>query len=206
MKIAVLTAGRSGSTSLYHACQHVKNFSSGHDTKEGALAVDRVKIADAHIEIDTRFAWMLGLLSEQNGDDVYYVLLTRKKDAIAMSYNRRWANRKGIIRGYCEAVLQRDKPHEDIEVALDLVQTVEANIRVFLESRPHSVIRLENWSDDLTAFFAQIGAEVDLDAAKEAFAQRHNATKRVSWMVCLRYSLSRRIDALEALLKWRKGL
>lgn len=201
MKVAVLTAGRSGSMSLFHACQHIQNFSAGHDTREGALASKRAVLTDNHIEIDTRFAWMLGRLGEQNPDDTHYVFLTRDARAVATSYNRRWQNRKGIMRGYCETILQRDKPKESLDVALDLVQTTEANIRTFLKDRPHSVIRLESWEDDLEAFFQAIGAEVDLDAAKAAFAQRHNASGRTSPVSRMRFHLSRGADALERALR-----
>lgn len=201
MKVAVLTAGRSGSMSLYHACCHIHNFSTGHDSKEGTLVAERAQLTDGRIEIDTRFAWMLGQLQERNGDDVHYVFLTRGTEAIANSYNRRWTNRKGIIRAFCEGILQRDKPKQDLEVALDLVQTVEANIRVFLASRPHSTIRLECWSQDLRLFFSTIGADVDFDAASESFAERHNASRKVSVFVQMRFRISRTVDSIERTLK-----
>lgn len=200
-KVAVLTAGRSGSMSLYRACLNVQNYTAGHDSGEGALAAERALLRDGHIEIDTRFAWMLGRLAETNGDGVHYVFLSRDPAQVAASYNRRWMNRKGIMRGYCETILQRDKPVADLTVALDLVGTVEANIRAFLSGRPHSVIRLEHWRDDLPRFFADIGAEVDHDAALTAFAEVHNPSRRTSPLVRGRYWLSRRLDAVEALLK-----
>lgn len=201
MKVAVLTTGRAGSMSLYKACQHIRNFSAGHDSKEGALAAERTRIADDHIEIDTRFAWLLGQLHEQNGDQIHYVFLTREVGAIAASYNRRWTNRKGIVRGYCEAILQRDKPESDIAIALDLVETAEANIRTFLSGRRHSVIRLEMWEDDLKRFFADIGADADIDKANAAFSQRHNASRQGSLLVRSRFKLSRLVDGLERRLK-----
>ena len=123
---------------------------------------------------------------------------------IAASYNRRWTNRKGIMRGYCETILQRDKPATDIAIARDLVGTVEANIRTFLSGRPHSVIRLEHWREDLPRFFFDIGAEVDLEAALSSFAEVHNPSRRSSPLVRGRYWVSRRIDALEALLKRKR--
>jgi hypothetical protein len=203
MKVAVLTAGRAGSMSLYQACRHIRNFTAGHDTKEGGLAAERVLIADGHIEIDTRFAWMLGPLAKANGETVHYAFLTRDRDGIAKSYNRRWTNRKGIIRGYCEAILQRDKPEDDLEIARDLVATVEANIACFLEGRPHSIIRLEHWEEDVRAFFEVIGADVDWEEARAAFAQRHNASGRTSALVRMRFRGSRLIDAAERALKRR---
>jgi hypothetical protein len=201
MKVAVLTAGRAGSMSLYKACQHVRNYSTGHDSKEGLLAAQRVVIADSHIEIDTRFAWMLGPLHEVNGDSIHFVFLTRNLDASAASFNRRWAGSKGIIRGYCESILQRDKPAEDLAIARDLVTTVEANIRTFLETRKHSIIRLEDWRTDLAAFFADIGAEVDFEAAAASFAERHNASRESSAFVRARFWASRTADKGERLLK-----
>ena len=201
MKVAVLTVGRSGSMSLFQACRKARNFSAGHDSKEGALAAERVQIPDGHIEIDTRFAWMLGPLNECNGNKVHYAFLTRDIEAVATSYNHRWENRKGIMRAYCEGVLQRNKPAQNLSVARDLVATAEANIRTFLYNRPHSVIRMESWSEDLEAFFADIGAEVDLEAARAAFAGRHNETRRTALFFRARYRLSRCFDALEELLK-----
>lgn len=205
MKVAVLTAGRSGSLSLYHACLQVRNYTSGHDTGEGALAAERARLTDGHIEIDTRFAWFLGRLAEQAGPDTHFVFLTRDTTAIAQSYNRRWQNRKGILRGYCEMILQRDKPNEDLAIAADLVETIEANIRAFLVGRPHSVIRLETWQADLPAFFETIGADVDLDAAMAAFSDRHNASRRPSRLVRARFALSRLADAIERRLKRAKS-
>ncbi|WP_448329054.1 hypothetical protein [Sulfitobacter sp. M13] len=200
-KVAVLTTGRAGSMSLFHACQHVRNFTSGHDTREGSLASERVKIPDQHIEIDTRFAWMLGLLSEHNDEQIHYVFLTRSATDIAKSYNRRWIYRKGIMRAYCEGILQRDKPHDDFDIASDLVQNVEANIRIFLEGRPHSVIRLENWHNDLERFFKDIAADVNLDQARMAFASRHNPSRHSSILVHARYRTSRFVDAIENTIK-----
>ncbi|MEL6681457.1 MAG: hypothetical protein AAFQ09_02285 [Pseudomonadota bacterium] len=143
-------------------------------------------------------------MSEQNGDDLHYVFLSRAKEDIATSYNQRWTNRKGIIRAYCEGILQRDKPKADIDIARDLVETIEANIRTFLSGRPHSVIHLETWAQDLEAFFNDIGAEVDMNAARDAFAQRHNATRKTSRLVRTRFAVSRKVDALEAMLKGLK--
>lgn len=201
MKVAVLTAGRSGSMSLYQACGHIQNYTTGHDSGSGELAQVRTLLKDRHIEIDTRFAWLLGRLSESNADDVYYVFLTRDGAAIAKSYDQRWQNRKGIIRGYCEAILQRDKPDGDLDLAIDLVETIEANIRVFLKDKRHSVIHLEMWQDDIPRFFREIEAEVDLDAALAAFGERHNASRRSSAFVRARFRVSRLVDKLEVLLR-----
>ena len=197
MKVAVLTAGRSGSSSLYHACKSVRNYTAGHDSGEGLLAAKRCILRDGHIEIDTRFAWFLGRLGEQDTGDCFFVHLVRDSNAVAQSYDRRWINPKSIMRGYAEGILQRYKVASDQSIALDLVETVDANIRVFLKDRRHCVIRMEHWQDDLPAFFNAIGANVDMDAAFAAFARRHNASGKTSALVNARFSLSLFIDTLE---------
>lgn len=205
MKVLVLTTGRTGSMSLFRACQHVKNFTAGHDSKSGQLAAERVKTNDQHIEIDTRFAWFLGRLAESDNGDTHYVHLTRNCHAIATSYNQRWANRKGIMRSYCEGVLERDKPSNDAEVATDLVETVEANIKTFLIGRPHSTIKLETVAVDLPAFFDAINADVDVAKALAEFEHHHNHSRKLSTFTRSRFKLSLAFDALERnLLRLRK--
>ena len=201
MKVAVLTAGRSGSSSLYHACKAVRNFTAGHDSGEGLLAADRCVLRDGHIEIDTRFAWFLGRLGEQDQGDCFFVHLIRNSDAVAQSYDRRWVNPRSIIRGYAEAILQRDKVRSDLSIARDLVDTVDANIRVFLKDRRHCIIRMDYWQEDLPKFFAAIDADVDLDAAFAEFARRHNASRKTSPLVGARFSVSLMIDSVERKLK-----
>lgn len=140
-------------------------------------------------------------MAEQNEGDIHYVFLTRDMAGIAKSYNQRWQYRKDIIRGYCETILERDKPAEDIDIAMDLVETIEPNIRTFLSGKPHSVIRLEHWQQDLPTFINAIGAEVDEPIALATFAQRHNASSGWPMIVRARFNLSRLPVAAERALK-----
>lgn len=207
MKIIVLTSGRTGSMALFRACQHVQNFTTGHDSKSGQLAAERAVVPDNHIEIDTRLAWFLGRLAALDNGDVHYVHLTRDPDGIAQSYNKRWANRKGIMRGYCEGLLEREKTLDDLTIAQDMIATIDLNIAAFLKDRPHSVIRLETLDTDLPAFFAKIGADVDVGKALSEFTQRHNRSRRLSLFTRGRLRLSLWADALErGLVKVRRML
>lgn len=207
MKIIVLTSGRTGSMAMFRACQHVQNFSAGHDSKSGQLAVERAVVPDNHIEIDTRFAWFLGRLAALDESDVHYVHLTRDPEGIARSYNKRWANRKGIMRGYCEGLLEREKTLDGLSIAQDMIATINLNIAAFLQGRPHSIIRLETLDIDLPAFFAQIGADVDVEKALSEFAQGHNSSRRLSLFTSTRLRLSLWADALErGIVKVRRML
>lgn len=205
MKVLVLTTGRTGSMSLYRACQHIKNYTTGHDSKAGLLAAERTMVADQHIEIDTRFAWMLGRLALLDKGDVHYVHLTRATEDIAQSYNLRWANRKGIMRGYCEGILERDKAPGDLAIARDLVETTEDNIKAFLVGRPHSTLRLETIGNDLAALFDKIRADVQAEDAMAEFRKRHNHSRRLSLFMRSRLWLSLYFDALERALMRLRG-
>lgn len=205
MRVIVLTIGRSGSVSLYHACRLARNFTAGHDTHAGKLAAERCVVADGHIEVDTRLAWFTGRLAEQDKGDVHYGFLRRQADGVAKSYNARWSNRKGVMRSYCEGLLQIDKSTDNLAIAEDMVETVELNIQQFLEGRPHSVLRLEHMDEDLPTFFSAIGADVDEAEALKAFQTRHNRSGSVNRLAKLRFRASMMVDSAEnRLLMLRK--
>jgi len=205
MKVVVLTTGRSGSVSLYHACRLAKNFAAGHESKAGALGADRCEIADNFIEVDNRLAWFLGRLAEHDKGDVHYGFLRRNPEQVAGSYNKRWEVRKGMMRGYCEGFLQRDKSTGDIAVAQDMVDTIESNVALFLKDRPHTVLNLESIDTDLPKFFEAIGADIDVDHALVEFHKKRNSSNRTNPLFWLRLRGSLLLDKAERLmLSFRK--
>ena len=200
MKVVVLTTGRSGSVSLYHACKLAKNYAAGHESKAGALASERCNIANNFIEVDNRLAWFLGRLAENDQGDVHYGFLRRSSAQVASSYNRRWEVRKGMMRGYCEGFLQRDKSRGDMAVAQDMVETIESNIALFLKDRPHSVLNLETIDTDLPKFFDAIGADIDVEQALDEFRKKRNSSNRTNPIFWLRLRVSLLMDKAERLL------
>lgn len=204
MKIIVLTAGRSGSYTLYKALKHVRNFTVGHDSGEGKIAAERCVVPANHIEIDTRMHWFLGRLGQLETPDTQYVHLTRNQQAVAKSYNSRWYNAKGIMQGYCQSILQLDKTADNFEIALDMVQTVDANIEQFLHGRSFHRISLESFDVDVPVFLEKIGADVDIDKVLGEFSMKNNATKKPSRLKLARYKVSIALDKLEGLLRRRK--
>ena len=73
MRVFVLSPQRCGSVTFSAACSHIKNFTSGHETREKL----EVQYPDNHIEVDNRLAFFLGRIEKNYGDNAYYVFLKR---------------------------------------------------------------------------------------------------------------------------------
>lgn len=146
----------------------------GHETNVHKLGALRLNYPKNFIEIDNRLAWMLGRLHERFGEEARYVHLTRDPEEVAQSYNKRWHMATGIVPAYRSGVLMLPRA-TPIEICRDYVETVNANIRHFLEKKPHVLhITLENIEVDFNRFWEWIGAEGDREAALGEWKTHHN--------------------------------
>jgi hypothetical protein len=156
------------------ACEHMTNYSSGHESLKGKVGVARFAYPDNHIESDNRLSWMMGRLLERFGDEAFYVHLVRDREATAASFDERWSWRHSIVRAYAQGVLCTDR--RDHAMSLDYWDTVNANIRAFLRERAHTAtVRLEHAEADFEALWDGIGAEGDKKAALRQWSVQHNA-------------------------------
>lgn len=177
MNVFVLNTGRCGSTTFSRACGHIRNYTSGHETRADLVGPDRLAYPPHHIEVDNRLSWFLGRLHRRFGDEAFYVHLTRDRDATAESFLRRFG--RGIMQAYSQHVLMSPSCGADaLDVARDYCDTVDANIRLFLRDKTRVVrFRLESAADDFPGFWRAIGAEGDLDAALAEFDTFYNASR-----------------------------
>ena len=178
--VFVLCTGRCGSTTFARACSRLEGWTAGHETRTHLVGPDRLAYPDGHIEADNRLSWFLGRLTETWGDRAAYVHLTRDREEVARSYAARAG--QGIVRAYRGDILlnltarQPDMPI--LDVCLDYVDTVTANIENFLQHRRHVLpVRLETIRDDFEIFLGWIDAQGDTGAAQVELRRRHNATK-----------------------------
>lgn len=176
MNVFVLNSGRCGSTTFIQACRHISNFTAGHETRVQLIGAERLAYPDNHIEADNRLSWLLGRLDRTYGDDACYVHLSREREATAASFVRRVDF--GIMKAYREGVLLEGEPGQsDYAIALDYLDTVEANIARFLRDKHNQMdLRLEHAKDDFRLFWHWIGAEGDLDKALAEWDIQHNAS------------------------------
>lgn len=177
MNVFILCTGRSGSTTFINACQHITNYTAGHESRVHYLGRTRLDYPDWHIEADNRLSWMLGRLGKKYGKAAFYVHLRRDEEATAQSFDNRWSLRESIITAYAEGILMRpDK--KDEEMCLDYVRTVNQNIDYFLRDKPNQMeIRLKTAKTDFKRFWKAIGAKGDLQAALAAWDEASNASK-----------------------------
>ena len=167
MRVFVLCTGRCGSVTLAKALEPATNYSIGHETLWGQVLPHRIDYPADHIEIDNRFAWLLGPLGERY-PRAFYVHLTRDPNRVARSFNRRWGN--ATMRGY-RALSGLD---EGLPTAMDYVNVVNSNIRHFIADKESFTISLGD-DDDLRGLWTKIGAEGDLDEAVRLWNNVHNS-------------------------------
>ena len=176
MNIFVLNSGRCGSSTFIKSCQHIINYSSGHESKLSKLGSERLNYPNNHIEADNRLSWILGRLDETYGNDACYVHLTRNKNDTSESFAKRIDF--GILKAYEQGVLMHDKHISSSKIiAEDYLQTVESNIKLFLKDKTNKIdISLENIEQDFTRFWALINAQGNLNNALKEWQTTYNAS------------------------------
>jgi hypothetical protein len=177
VNVFVLNAGRVGSTSFIRACEHITNYSAGHETRWGRLGADRFAYPERHIEGDNRLSWFLGRLDRAYGADAFYVHLRRDDAATAKSFSAR--REVGIMRAYRRGMVRNLPTDTDTEaISLDYLDTVNSNIELFLRDKPLTMdFALENAAADFKVFWDRIEAEGVFEAAVAEFDFNHNATE-----------------------------
>jgi len=176
MNVFILNTGRCGSTTFIKACEHITNFTAGHETRCRLVGEDRLAFAPNHIEADNRLSWILGRLDRRFGNHAYYVHLHRSEKATAKSFVNRFHS--GIMRSYTRGVLMTpESRYSQMEIAHDYCQTIASNIELFLKDKTHTMsFSLENAEENFRQFWQWIAAEGDLEAALSEWRTSHNAT------------------------------
>lgn len=179
MNVFVLCTGRCGSLTFFRACQHIDNFSAGHETHRARIGNRRMDYPPDHIETDNRLSWFLGRLDSAFGNTAFYVHLTRDADKVASSFQRRW--NQGIIEAYASGILMAGQAaslrDRKFEICLDYCHTVEENIKLFLKDKAHKMnFPIEQAASVFPEFWQRIEARGDFSSALAEFEQMHNAS------------------------------
>lgn len=176
VNIFVLSTGRCGSHTFAAACQHMTNFTAGHESRVRLLGDDRFAYPPNHIESDPYLAWFLGRLDREYGDDAFYVHLTRDAEAVAKSTATHWSWQGSFIRGYRNVLLQMTKAPR-LDCARDFVDTVNSSIRAFLKDKTQwMAFEVEKAEVNFPVFWERIGAKGNIAAAIGEWDRKHNAT------------------------------
>ena len=176
MNIFILNTGRCGSTTFIKACQHIMNYSASHESRSTLIGAQRLAYADNHIEADNRLSWLLGRLDRKYANNAFYVHLQRDINKTTNSFAKR--SDFGIMLAYKEGILLGgDNAQSSHDIAMDYVDTVEANIALFLKDKTNVMnFQLENARQDFKSFWNTITAVGDLDKALREWDTAHNAS------------------------------
>ena len=176
MNVFILSTGRCGSMALARACDHITNFTSGHETRRELVGPARLDYPDQHIESDNRLAWYAGRMEEKFGDDAFYLHLKRDRQRVVESYARR--DERGLMLAFRELLMQEHtEPVAALDLSREACETVDTNIEFYL--RDKSKVMTADIADGAVwfpEFWERIGAEGDLEAALREFEVRHNAS------------------------------
>lgn len=176
MNIFILNTGRCGSTTFIQACQHIQNYTATHESHTLLIGKQRLSYPHNHIEADNRLSWFLGRLDREYGNKAFYVHLNRDLNATAESFARRIDY--GIMKAYKDGILLGGTEQQSAhDLALDYIDTVEANITLFLKDKTNKMnFKLESAQDDFALFWKTIGAEGDFERALAEWGVQYNAS------------------------------
>lgn len=173
MNVFILNSGRCGSTTFSKACQHIMNYSSGHESRLRITGAGRLNYPDNHIEADNRLSWFLGRLDLIYGDNAFYVHLLRDKQPAINSFIKRADF--GIMKAYREGIYLGKSASDPAVMAADYLDTIETNIQLFLKDKSRQMtFRLENARTDFITFWKLIDAEGDMEKALKEWDITHN--------------------------------
>lgn len=193
MNIFVLCAGRTASTALTAACQHITNYTSAHESRVGILSTKKLDYPDSHIEIDNRLIWFSHQLNAKYGDTAKYIHLKRDRIKVAKSYAERWNLNESIVKAFGHGILMKPtiRKKERMEVCLDYVNFVENNIEAFLSDKSHKlIIQTETLKDDFKILWEFIDAQGDFQQATREFDIAHNINQ-TSWLSKFKNAIKR---------------
>lgn len=198
MNVFVVSPGRTGTKSFSKACEYISNYTSGHETRIGLPAREKIDYPENHIECDNRLVWLFGPLYEKYADSAVYVKLRRDPEKIAASYNRRWHVKHGVMTAYASGILMASSSKFGLDFCRDYVETVDKNINFFLKNVKRAVeIDLEHPEEGFAKFWEMIGAEGHYSAALETLGHAENASKGGSYYRKLRFQVGVFVDRLE---------
>lgn len=184
--VFILGTGRCGTMTFTKACQHITNYTAGHETRTNQIWFDRVNYPANHIEADNRLVWFLPYLEKWcEGKKVLFVHLIRHRTPLVDSLAKRF-HPGSILFSYLHGILLETPSHTPNlvtktpqDIAASYVDLVYAHLEFFKKHTPHNNITpsMESMKSDHWALFWElIGAEGNFDAALAEWDVKYNAS------------------------------
>lgn len=181
MRVFCIGTGRCGTTTFYKSCQHITNFTSANEShRHGSLATGWLDYPDNHIEVDPHLVWSLGTLINLYPDALFVHLKRNRTDVVNSWLKRPSTSTKGAG-ALCSIMFQVDYFKAGLEVRKKLLgllyNGIVNNVDEALKGKSYAEFNLHQLPVQLSALWAVIGAEGNLDAAIETCKKTHNQGK-----------------------------
>lgn len=82
MRVFVVGTGRCGTSTFFHACLHIRNYGTGHESKRGVNQIGNWSFPDDHIEIASNLTIGLNQLRGKYPEALWVRLKRNREDCI----------------------------------------------------------------------------------------------------------------------------
>jgi hypothetical protein len=169
MRVFVTGTGRCGSVCFKHACEHIENYTCGHETYNGLL-----EYPDNHIEINPQFRHNLYTLVKKY-PTAKFVHLIREREACINSLLK--LNDGLVVESYrilYPSIMENASPRAAAERFYDAENEL---IRMQINKASNMTIYLESAKEQWAAFWDWIGATGDRLASTNEWDHPRNTSK-----------------------------
>ena len=164
MRVFVLGTGRCGTVTFSKACEHIENYTVGHESHAGR--VGDFNYPDDHIEVDSRLVECIAHLLVEY-PDAFFVQLMRSRDDCVASMARRPKQDM-----YCRLHFAADPDR----YRAAQVRYFEYNTRIQMMIPDAYIMWLESAPTMWPEFWSEINADGDFEASLAEWDTRYNAT------------------------------
>jgi len=170
MRVFVVGTGRCGSVTFARACEHMTNFTTGHE--EVFCKPDKLVWPDQHVAVGPM--WPLVPLLRRAWPDLVLVHLIRTDVAeFIESYMTLEGSRGPTIDVWAD--LYVGAPISDAERRGRCLLFHASTNELIRALGPDLTVRLEHGRDDFARFWDHVGARGDRDGALAEWSVKHNA-------------------------------
>lgn len=170
MRIFVTGTGRCGTSTFYHACTHIKNFTCGLESISGS--VSQHDYPDNHIEISSQLVPAIGYLCFKYPRSVWVHLIRDKVQCMASLK----ANCPRALRAYSLLYFQGIFTSELDKVAEIYYDLTNCQCRWAMPQSRTYTIRMETAARSWASFWETMGFEGDFNDSLSEWNRQYNPT------------------------------
>ena len=172
MRVFVVGTARSGTTTLYQACRHIKNYTAGHESEAGM--VPTYHYPNQNIEASHLLVIAIPLLRSRYPDSKWVHIVRNKEKTVASMRRQLWDWSEWWV-----AQWYLTQQHSDIYYGIESYYDRVNDLCKELMPAEHMTIDIDTAKEQWPDFWNWIGAEGEMEAAMKEFDRAYNpAIKR----------------------------